>query len=82
MFAYKFRIYPTKEQQEFIKKNFDCARFVYNYYLDKRINAYVSDINLILTAINMKSEGLLKDTKRLFDLSIVVQKANREKCKI
>lgn len=50
--------------------------------LDKRINAYVSDINLILTAINMKSEELLKDTKRLFDLSIVVQKANREKCKI
>ena len=50
--------------------------------LDKKINAYVSDINLILTAINMKSEELLKDTKRLFDLSIVVQKANREKCKI
>ena len=50
--------------------------------LDKRINAYVSDINLILTAINMKSEELLKDNKRLFDLSIVVQKANREKCKI
>lgn len=50
--------------------------------LDKRINAYVSDINLILTAINMKSEELLKDTKRLFDLSIVVQKTNREKCKI
>lgn len=40
MFAYKFRIYPNKEQQEFIKKNFDCARFVYNYYLDKKINAY------------------------------------------
>ena len=52
------------------------------FLLDKRINAYVSDINLILTAINMKSEELLKDTKRLFDLSIVVQKANREKCKI
>ena len=43
MFAYKFRIYPTKEQQEFIKKNFDCARFVYNYYLDKRISAYKND---------------------------------------
>lgn len=50
--------------------------------LDKRINAYVSDINLILATINMKSEELVKDFKRLFDLSIDVQKMNREKCKI
>lgn len=52
------------------------------HLLDKRINAYASDINLILTTINMKSEELLKDSKRLFDLSIIVQKINREKCKI
>ena len=52
------------------------------HLLDKRLNTYASDINLILTTINMKSEELLKDTKRLFDLSIAVQKTNKERCKI
>ena len=38
--AYKYRIYPNKEQQILIAKTFGCCRFVYNYYLDKRIQAY------------------------------------------
>lgn len=38
--SYKFRIYPTKEQQEKISKNIGCCRFVYNYYLNKRIEVY------------------------------------------
>lgn len=29
MFAYKFRIYPNKQQKEFISKTFGCVRFVY-----------------------------------------------------
>ena len=38
--SYKFRIYPTKEQQEKINKNIGCCRFVFNYYLNKRIEVY------------------------------------------
>lgn len=38
--AYKFRIYPNKEQELLIQKTFGCVRFVYNYYLGKRIEAY------------------------------------------
>ena len=38
--SYRFRIYPTKKQQEQIAKTFGCCRYVYNYYLDKRIQAY------------------------------------------
>lgn len=38
--AYKYRIYPNKTQQELIQKTFGCVRFVYNYYLNKRIKAY------------------------------------------
>ena len=34
--AFKYRIYPTKKQQELIQKTFGCVRFVYNYYLNKR----------------------------------------------
>lgn len=38
--AYKFRIYPNKTQEILIQKTFGCVRFVYNYFLDKRIRAY------------------------------------------
>lgn len=38
--AYKFRIYPNKEQEELIQKTFGCCRFVYNYYLAKRKEIY------------------------------------------
>ena len=38
--AYKYRIYPNKNQKEIIAKTFGCCRFVYNTYLAKRINAY------------------------------------------
>jgi len=41
--AYKFRIYPNSKQQILIQKTFGCARFVYNYYLGKRINLYKLD---------------------------------------
>lgn len=38
--SYKIRIYPNAEQRVLIAKTFGCARFVYNYYLDKKINLY------------------------------------------
>ena len=41
--AYKFRIYPNKEQQETIQKTFGCCRFVYNHYLARRIELYKED---------------------------------------
>ena len=38
--SFKYRLYPTKEQEVKIQKNFGCVRFVYNYYLSKRIEIY------------------------------------------
>lgn len=38
--SYRFRIYPNEKQRELIAKTFGCARFVYNYYLDKKIKLY------------------------------------------
>lgn len=38
--AYKYRIYPNKKQKEILAKTFGGCRFVYNYYLDKRIKMY------------------------------------------
>lgn len=38
--AYKYRIYPNKQQRELLAKTFGCCRYVYNYYLNQRIEIY------------------------------------------
>jgi putative transposase len=38
--AYKFRLYPNKEQQEYFAKCFGCVRFIYNKMLEDKINYY------------------------------------------
>ena len=38
--AYKFRIYPNREQEVLVAKTIGCSRFVYNYFLAKWDNAY------------------------------------------
>ena len=38
--AYKFRIYPNKDQQVLIAKTIGCSRFVFNHFLAKWNNAH------------------------------------------
>ena len=46
--AYKFRLYPTKEQEILINKTFGCTRLVYNIMLTKKkINNNLSCYDLI-----------------------------------
>ena len=55
--AYQFRLYPTKEQEVFIRKTFGCTRFVYNYCLDlKRKNKYLTKFDLIKELPKLKKE--------------------------
>ena len=41
--GFKFRLYPDKEQEIQLAKTFGSCRFVYNYYLAKRIELYNND---------------------------------------
>ena len=41
--AYKFRLYPTYKQREFFNRTIGCGRFVYNWALAMRREAYESD---------------------------------------
>ncbi|MDD3021984.1 MAG: IS200/IS605 family element RNA-guided endonuclease TnpB [Alphaproteobacteria bacterium] len=41
--AYKFRIYPNREQETLIQKTFGCTRYVYNHYLAKRKELYETE---------------------------------------
>nr|WP_089282170.1 helix-turn-helix domain-containing protein [Anaerovirgula multivorans] len=41
--AYRYRIYPDKEQLQLINKTFGCVRFVYNKMLaDRKMEANFS----------------------------------------
>ena len=41
--TYRFRIYPTAEQEVLIAKHFGCTRFVYNHFLNERKEQYQKD---------------------------------------
>ena len=41
--AYKYRFYPTEEQKHVLARTFGCARFVYNWALRLRTDAYYSE---------------------------------------
>ena len=38
--AYKYRLYPTKQQEEYFTNCFGCARFIYNQMLSDKIDHY------------------------------------------
>jgi putative transposase len=38
--AYKYRFYPTEEQAQILAKTFGCCRYVYNWALRQRTDAY------------------------------------------
>lgn len=39
--GYKFRIYPTPDQEVELRKTMGCARFVYNLFLERRTKAWL-----------------------------------------
>src|ERR1700737_4149017 len=41
--AYKYRIYPTQEQAHILACTFGCCRYVYNWALRERTDAYYKD---------------------------------------
>lgn len=69
--AYKYRIYPTEDQKILFSKSFGCCRYVYNWALNIKIEAYKSKketlSNVYLTNL-MKSE-LKRDNKWLLEVN-------------
>lgn len=41
--AYKYRMYPNKEQEKLFFQHFGACRFVYNWGLENKIRTYESD---------------------------------------
>lgn len=53
--AYKYRIYPTKQQEVLLEKHFGSCRFVFNYFLNRRETAYLEN-KLTLNYYDLASE--------------------------
>ncbi len=55
--TYRYRIYPTKEQEEYLSKVFGCVRFIYNKMLADRIEYYKQTGEMLKTTpANYKKE--------------------------
>jgi len=53
--AYKYRLYPNSEQCTALSKNFGCARWVYNWALSRKIEAYQKE-NRSLSCFDLSKE--------------------------
>lgn len=47
--AYKYRLYPTKEQEIYFSKCFGCVRFIYNKMLNDKIEYYKNNNEMLNT---------------------------------
>ena len=66
LLAYKYRIYPTEEQQVLLGKTFGCKRVIFNYYLNEQQERFKNkekhlsnyDINKDITKLKETKEWL------------------------
>ena len=58
--AYRYRLYPNKEQQELINKHIGCCRYIYNYGLEKKIKEYQNNKKAISRFDIQKELPMLK----------------------
>lgn len=63
LLAYKYRIYPTKEDKILLAKHFGCCRFLYNYFLTYRKEEYQKG-NKVSYYITQKELTKMKTLKK------------------
>ena len=79
--AYKYRVFPTKEQEVLLAKHFGSARWVYNYALNKKIVAYQTNKESLSRFTIQKDLVTLKkseDTKWLKEVNSQTLQASLE----
>lgn len=90
--AYKYRIYPSKQQEKQIQKTFGCCRFVYNQtlaykqeqYTEKNVTLSKYDCKNYMVNILKKENAWLKDVDKfalensIFNMDLAYQKFFKE----
>lgn len=70
--AYKYRLYPTAEQETFFDKSFGCCRYVYNWALQRRIETYQNSgekLSYVSIAKELTSLKKQEETRWLSEVS-------------
>jgi transposase len=49
--SFKFRLYPTKEQEILLSKHFGACRFVFNHYLNERKENILMNYHYIFSVV-------------------------------
>ncbi len=79
--AYKFRIYPNREQEILLSKTFGCCRFLYNTMLSDKIREYQATGRMLKNtpAMYKKEYPFLKevDSLALANVQLHLEKAYR-----
>ena len=78
--AFKYRIYPNKDQELLINKTFGCVRFVYNTILYTANKFYEeTGKNKIITPASLKSENQFLKIDKWFPSSKTCSKCGNVK---
>ena len=64
--AYKYRMYPNKEQEQMLAKYFGSVRFVYNHFLAERKQQYTENGKSDNYYAQASTLTKLKKTRRIF----------------
>ena len=59
LYSYRYRLYPTQDQEILLAKHFGSTRYVYNHFLSQRKNKYLA---------SKKSSNYFQDCKELTEL--------------
>ena len=77
--AYRFRIYPNREQEVLLAKTFGCCRFLYNQMLNDKIREYEASKKMLRNtpAMYKKAYPFLKevDSLALANVQLHLEKA-------
>lgn len=83
LIAYKYRLYPNKEQRIYLAKTFGCSRFIYNRMLADRIKSYEENKDLDVKKIKYPTPAQYKKEfewlKEVDSLALANEQLNLDK---
>lgn len=81
--AYKYRLYPNKEQRIYLSKTFGCSRFIYNRMLADRIKSYEENKDLDIKKVKYPTPAQYKKEfewlKEVDSLALANEQLNLDK---
>jgi len=79
LLAFKYRIYPTEEQQILLSKTFGCKRVIFNHYLEVQQTRYKNnEKNLSHFDINKDITKLKKEKEWLYEVDNAALQSSAE----